>query len=354
MSKQGNEQSQLVQSALQLPEHWATAKRLFPGLLISVTIGLAAAFLSRQYGGPLMLYALLLGIAFNFLQENPKARPGIEFASRTVLRFGVALLGARITSDQVVALGAEAVGTLAAGVALTILVGWLLARWLGLRSDHGLLSGGAVAICGASAALALSSIMPRHEASERNTILTVVGVTSLSTIAMVLYPMLVGFLGLGDREAGLLLGATIHDVAQVVGAGYMISPETGDTSTIAKLFRVAMLLPAVLCFGLIFGRAHKQEGRSLQLIPGFLIGFAVLVVANSVGAIPAFGREFMSNLSGSCLVTAIAALGVKTSLGRLSEVGWKPVIMMVAETVFLLGFMLSVLWLGLLDAGGAS
>lgn len=348
---QRNNDARISGGMFDIPAHWSIAKRFFPGVLVSATIGLAAGFLSNQHGGPLMLYALLLGIAFNFVHENPKTSPGIEFASRTVLRLGVAALGARITADQVLALGAGTVAVVGLGVALTIAVGWVLARGLRLRSDYGLLSGGAVAICGASAALALSSILPRHEESERNTILTVVGVTSLSTMAMVVYPLIVSALDLSDHEAGLLLGATIHDVAQVVGAGYMISPETGDTSTIVKLLRVAMLLPAVLCFGLIFGRQHRENGVSQQLIPGFLIGFALLVVVNTAGVIPSGVTEFVGQVSRWCLVTAIAALGIKTSLGRLAEVGWKPVIMMVAETLFLLGFILALLWFDLVGAG---
>lgn len=321
------------------------ARRTFPGMLICITIGMAASFLSNHYGGPLMLYALLFGMAFNFLDDNEHCLLGIEFAARKVLRLGVALLGARITFAQVAALGVETVLMVVAAVTLTICFGWLLALRLGLRSDYGLLSGGAVAICGASAALAISSVLPRHPDDERNLILTVVGVTTLSTVAMVAYPLLASALGMSDHTAGVFLGATIHDVAQVVGAGYMISPETGDTSTIVKLLRVALLVPVVFAFGLLLGRGG--DGTKAPRLPGFLVGFAVLVAANSFGWVPPLARDTLANLSGVLLITAIAALGIKTSFRRLATVGWKPVLMMVAETLFLALLVLIVLQTGL-------
>src|SRR5208283_3707648 len=112
------------------------------------------------------------------------------------------------------------------GVATTILFGLFLARRLGLSPMFGVLSGGSVAICGASAALAIASVLPQDKDRERDTILVVVTVTARSTLAMILYPILATSIGLDHRHAGVFIGGTIHDVAQVVGAGYMISPET--------------------------------------------------------------------------------------------------------------------------------
>ncbi len=331
-------------NSINTPFHWlmkrlpdtAFLAQALPGVLVCVTIALATAFLSEHYGGPTLLYALLLGMAFHFLSEEGRCVVGVNLAARTILRLGVALLGVRITLEQILALGPTPVLTVIVAVILTILVGWLVSRLLGLERDLGLLSGGAVAICGASAALALSAVMPNHPNAERNTILTVVAVTTLSTIAMVTYPLIVGALGMNYAEAGVFLGGTIHDVAQVVGAGFMISPETGDVSTFVKLLRVAMLVPAVLCFSLLFRKARGDDGGAkVQALPGFLVAFVVLVLINSAGLIPPMVVEGFTDLSRWCLVTAIAALGIKTSFQKLAVVGWKPVAMMVAETVFL-------------------
>lgn len=340
--------SSLEQSRLSLPNLFARGQQVMPGVIICVTIALATTFIADNYGGPTLLYALLFGMTLHFLSEEGRCLAGIEFSARTILRLGVALLGVRITLEQVAELGIGPLVTVIGGVTLTIAIGALLARVLGLERDMGLLTGGSVAICGASAALALSAVMPRHETHERNTIMTVAGVTTLSTMAMIVYPLLVSALNLSDSDAGILLGGTIHDVAQVVGAGYMISEGTGDISTFVKLMRVAMLVPAVMVFMFIFRNSRQEEGgRKMPLLPSFLVAFVVIVLINSMGWIPTMATDMITDLSRWCLVTAIAALGIKTSFQKLAVVGWKPVILMMAETLFLLLFVMACIYFGL-------
>lgn len=311
------------------------AYAIYPGLLAAGTIGLAATFLSQHYGAPVMLFALLIGMAFHFLHEEGRCVAGIEFSSRTVLRLGIAFLGARITAGQIAGLGVAPIITVITGVAATLLFGALTSRALGLPRPFGVLSGGAVAICGASAALAISTALPRYAERERDTVLTVVGVTTLSTIAMVIYPMIVVALRLDHNQAGVFLGGAIHDVAQVVGAGYMISQGAGDVATYVKLLRVALLIPVVLGVGWYFARAASGSGGKAPPFPAFLGGFAALVALNSLVALPAWLTGAATTFSAWCLVTAIAALGMKTSLRDLFDVGWKPVGLMIAETLFL-------------------
>src|SRR5918996_229047 len=196
-----------------------------PGLLAALVIAAAAAFLADHYAGPVMLFALLLGMAMNFLSDVERCRPGIDFASRTVLRIGVALLGFRITLWEIAALGWQPVALVVAVVTLTILASVWAARAMGLKSEFGLLTGGAPAICGASAAMAISAALPPDERKERLTGFTIIGVSTLSTIAMILYPAISTLFGFDDHHAGVFIGATVHDVAQVVGAGYAISNE---------------------------------------------------------------------------------------------------------------------------------
>ena len=319
-----------------------------PGVMICITIALATTFIADHYGGPTLLYALLFGMSLHFLSEEGRCLAGVDFSSRTILRLGVALLGVRITLEEVAALGIGPVLIVISGVILTITVGALLARMMGLGREMGLLTGGAVAICGASAALALSAVMPRNETHERNTIMTVVGVTTLSTVAMILYPLIVGGLGLTDVEAGIFLGGTIHDVAQVVGAGYMISDDAGDVATFVKLLRVAMLVPAVMVFIFLFRRDRSQaDGSKVPALPSFLVAFVIIVLINSLGWIPTGVAGALTDLSRWCMVAAIAALGIKTSFKKLAVVGWKPVILMVTETVFLLLFVMACIHFGL-------
>lgn len=321
---------------LQLPD-WPV---IWPGALTAITIALAATFVAEHQGGPQLLYALFFGMAFNFAANGEKVKAGIDFASRQILRFGVALLGARITFEQISDLGTVPILMVIGGVVLTIIFGAVLGRVLGRPKIEGLLTGGAVAICGASAALAISAVMPKTEENQRFTLFTVVGVTTLSTVAMIAYPTIVRALDLDAGAASIFLGGTIHDVAQVVAAGYMISPEVGDGATFVKLLRVAMLLPVVLVFSMLFRMGGSDRGARPPILPGFLVGFAVLVVINSFGIIPKIVVDACSGLSRWCLVVAIAALGVKTSLQQLASLGWRPVLMLAAETVFLAGLIL--------------
>jgi uncharacterized integral membrane protein (TIGR00698 family) len=312
-----------------------TLRDAAPGLLLSATIALAVRFISDQLGGPAMLYALLFGMAFNFLTEDPRFAAGIYFASRNILRIGVALLGLRITTSEVMELGWSVVGLIGASVVITILVGGLIGRLFGLRGDHSILAAGAVAICGASAALAIASVLPTHKDHERNTIMTVAGVTTLSTIAMIVYPVFVTYLQYDHATAGIFLGATIHDVAQVVGAGYMISDQTGELSTLVKLIRVAFLVPVVITISLITRRSRAESSDKRPLLPWFLVAFVVLVIINSIGWVPDAAHSVLTPVSSWCLLTAVAALGVKTSLRSLADSGLAPVSVMVIQTLLL-------------------
>ncbi|MEM7238255.1 MAG: putative sulfate exporter family transporter, partial [Pseudomonadota bacterium] len=220
-------------------------KPILPGLLIAALIALAAQFISEHYGAPAMLMALLFGIALNFLSKEDHTRDGIAFASSGILRFGVALLGGRVSVEMVTSLGMTTALMLVGSVIATIAFGLMIGRFLGHGPRFALLSAGSVAICGASAAIAISAILPRDGRTQERLIFTVAGVTVLSTLAMIIYPIIAELLGFDDRLTGIFLGATIHDVAQVVGAGFSVSDSAGETATVVKLVRVSMLAPVI-------------------------------------------------------------------------------------------------------------
>lgn len=318
-------------------------RRLFPGLLSAVTVALAAKFISDHYGVPVMLMALLLGMAFTFLAEPGTATAqGVEYASKRLLRIGVALLGLGITVQQIAAAGLEVVGITLGGVGLTISMGVLLARVSGRSLPFGLLTGGAVAICGASAALAISSVLPKDDPNhERDTVFTVISVTALSTVAMIVYPMIGGALGLSDHAMGVFFGTTIHDVAQVVGAGYSVSEEAGATAVFVKLLRVALLVPVVIVLSLCFARHPGAAQGGKMPIPFFVLAFAGLVLIGSTNIIPPDVVALLLELSRWLLITAIAALGMKTSLRKLAEVGPKAIAVVCGLTAILAVFALT-------------
>jgi len=328
---------------MRLPSLRGDVRRLWPGLLLSAVIAAASTFIADTRGGPTLLYALLIGMALNTVAADSTARPGIDFAARRILRIGVALLGARITFEQVAAVGWFTGLLLIGGVVATIAFGIVAAKALGLSRQLGVLTGGATAICGASAAMAIASVLPRDEKSERELIFTIAGVTALSTGAMVLYPMIVKWFGLDARAAGMFLGGTIHDVAQVVGAGYSISPEVGDFAVLTKLMRVAMLLPVVATIAVVvrrFAQGPAKRGGE-PLLPTFLLAFVALVIVGSMGLIPKPVGSALNEIARGCLVVAIAAVGLKTSPLEMKRVGGRAFALLAGETLFLAALVLA-------------
>lgn len=180
-------------------------------------------------------------------------------------------------------------------------------------------------------------MLPRGQHHERDTTFAVIGVTALSTIATVVYPVIVGVMGFNAHQAGIFLGATIHDVAQVVGAGYSMGKDAGDTATIVKLLRVAMLLPVILVLSLMFRERTKSSSIRPPLLPWFAVAFGLLVAINSFVDLPRQLLVVAGDVSRFALVLAIAAISMRTSLKELTVLGLKPVMLMVAETVFLAG-----------------
>jgi uncharacterized integral membrane protein (TIGR00698 family) len=320
---------------------WAAFAARARGVLLCGVIALAGTFLARAHGGPQLLYALLLGIGFHFLADHEDTLAGVAFCSRTLLRVGVALLGARITVDQIAALGWPTAVLVASAVVSTLLFGVFAAQALGLGRTLGVLSGGATAICGASAAMALSAVLPRSRETERWTLVVVLAATTLSTLAMVLYPLIAHQVGWADAQAAVFLGGTIHDVAQVVGAGYAMGPAVGDQAVVVKLMRVAMLVLVVLAVGAAVRRGGAAQGTAGLPVPPFMIAFIALVVLHSAGWVPTAWEAPMADVSRACLVVAIAALGVRTSFATLVEAGWRCFALLVAETAWL------ALWVGI-------
>lgn len=306
------------------------------GIALCIIIAVAATVLATRYQAPMILFALLLGLSLHSLYSFNYIRPGIDFCSRELLRLCVGLLGVRIAFSDMVSLGLTPVLIVMISMALTILFGVLVARLLGLSKVFGVLTGGAVAVCGVSAAAAISSVLPQRKSQEKYFAFTVIGITTYSILAMVFYPILVSYFSWPDDLAGVFIGGAIHDVAQVVGAGYSISPQAGDVATYIKLLRVALLMPVVLMVFLVFNDKNSKMSAGVSaFIPGFLILFFVLAFLKNVGVLPASLIEFIRSLSSHLLVVAIAAIGVKTSLKQVFSVGWRPVVLMGAETIFL-------------------
>ena len=309
---------------------------VFQGLAICAIAAGAAAWLSEHYMFPIILLGLLIGLSLSFVAKDPRSHMGLDFASRTCLRFGVVLLGLQVTFAQIGSLGVQPFAALAAIMTVTFLAGIVGARLVGQSSYTGILAGGATAICGASAAMALYGIIGRERVSQSQFAITLVVVSLASALAMSLYPILAEYLDLTDEQAGFLIGASIHDVAQAIGGGYAFSEEAGSYAAIVKLSRVAMLAPVVIITGLVIGGANTVEGDPLWkrlALPWFIVAFFGVVLLNSLVSIPMPIRDFALSISKGLLLIAVIATAMRSRLDLLMQTGIRPAIPVVIATL---------------------
>ena len=299
---------------------------LFPGLALCGVAAAAAAWLSEHYGFPLILLGLLVGLALNFISHDQKNHAGLDFASRTCLRWGIVVLGLQVTWTQISALGPLPFAALGVVMAMTFAAGLLGAKLSGQSRFAGILAGGATAICGASAALALYGVIGKDRLSQAQFALTLVGVSLASAFAMSVYPALAGEIGLSDGQAGFLIGASIHDVAQAIGGGYAFSDPAGNYATIVKLARVASLAPLVALTSLAIGPAGDAAGQPIWrrlALPWFIVAFLGVVVVNSLVALPAPLVQWGLIASKSLLLLAVTATAMRSRMDLLLGMGWR-------------------------------
>jgi len=280
-----------------------------------------------------LLLALLIGATYgNTLKGRMPGEwaEGVHYATRQVLRAAIVLYGFRLTTSDIVALGWGGVGLDAFIVFSTIGVGMLVGTKL-LKMDPettAMCSAGA-GICGAAAVLATTPIV---QGGHAKTAVAVASVVVFGTLAMVLYPLLwsSGWLGLGEREFGAYLGATVHEVAQVVAASAAIGPQASDAAVTAKMGRVLFLAPVLLFGAALWSRVYMSKDardvvqNSKVAIPWFAVMFVGVVLVNSAVSLPPKVVSSINALDAVLLCVAMAALGIETTWERIRSVGPKP------------------------------
>jgi len=312
-----------------------------PGALVTMTAALAAAWLADHYAAPLVLMGLLIGLSMSFLSQDTRTHAGLDLMSQTALRIGIVLVGARITAQQFAELGPLPFALLI-GIMLTVIVMTVATAPLFRQERHAaLLAGGATAICGASAALALYSLIGDKRVDQARFTLTLVGITVASALAMTLYPVLATELQLSDTQAGFLIGASIHDVAQAIGGGFSFSPQAGEVATIVKLARVALLAPMLMLVGLWLARADNDNAGKRRIpfrLPWFILGFLAFATINSLVTLPKPAVNAANIAAQALLLLAIVATAMKSRLHLLLDQGWRsfaPIVVATLTSFFL-------------------
>jgi len=302
------------------------------GLIVCAALTAAGFLLTATTGGHIspLIFALVLGVVIGNtpLLDHPSLDAGLKFSTRWLLRSGIVLFGFSVTLQQVMALGPGVLLLDLIVIAAVILIGYRIGtRWLGLDQETALLISSGSAICGAAAVLATEATIRARPAATAMAVATVV---LFGSLAMFIYPALYPVLGWDPGLYGVYIGATVHEVAQVVAAGNAISPEAMTNAVVVKLVRVMLLVPFLLLIGRFWiMRQQNPAGASTTklAVPWFAFGFLAMVVLNSLVEIPAPLLTALKTTGQIALAMAMAALGLETRMEKLRALGIRPLVL---------------------------
>ncbi|MBN9509931.1 MAG: YeiH family putative sulfate export transporter [Alphaproteobacteria bacterium] len=289
-----------------------------------------------------MILSIMVGIIFHNVIGTPvRAKAGVTFSLRRILRLAIVLLGLQLTMQEVFEVGATGIAIITLTLVGTFLFTTWFGRLLGVDRKLAQLIAAGTSICGASAVIATNTVTQAHD---EDVAYAVACVTVFGSVAMFAYPLLPTVLHLGPHAFGLWSGASIHEIAQVVAAAFQDGKQAGKFATIAKLSRVMMLAPTVIFLGLLAARRAQQHGNSHNHakppLPLFVVGFIALAGVNSVVMIPTEARQGIVLTTTFLLSMALAAMGLETDIAKLKAKGIKPFILGLSAFAFIAGFSL--------------
>lgn len=321
---------------------------LLPGIVVAA-MAAGVAFSARDLPGLAvfspMILAVIAGMIFSNVVGTPaNARPGLAFCQRSLLRFAIVLLGFQLTLGQVLSIGGTGLAIVALVLVATFVFTVAFGRIIGVeRKLTGLIAAG-TSVCGASAIVATNSVVG---AREEDVAYAVASITLFGTIAMFLFPTLAAMLDLDQYHFGLWAGASIHEVAQVIGASFQNGQQAGETGTVAKLARVAMLAPMLIALGLFARRGAAGDTSARAPVPWFVIAFIGTAALNSVVDVPAEAKAAISLATTTLLSIGLAALGVQADIRAIRSRGIRPLILALSAFLFIAGFSLLLVKLAL-------
>jgi uncharacterized integral membrane protein (TIGR00698 family) len=318
----------------------AALTSLLPGLLLVVLLATAGfrladlPWVKDTLHVSALLLVILLGMAWkSLLPEPPAVLPGIRMAQRPILRWAVAGLGFRLSVTELWRIGGPALVVVVVSTFAALLFGWWVARRLGVPEKLGLLLGVGGAICGASAVVAADTVV---QGERRDSALALGVITLLGTVGIVIYPLLAQVLHMSEFVYGVWDGASLHEMAQVVAAGFGVSDEAARVATVVKLARISLLAPVVLYLGWSLRHRHLEAGRAkVAPVPWFLVLFVVFAVVNSTGLVPAPWLEVIRRADLWLLCVGMAGVGLQTGFSDLRDAGLRPIAAGAVQWLFL-------------------
>ncbi len=298
-----------------------------PGLALAGLVAVLARLATGSLPVSEILIAVLLGIVVaNSVPMAPSYAPGIRFAVQRVLRAGIVLLGARLSLDAVLAIGAGALGLVLVSMSVAFAVALLVGRALRLPRRLALLIGVGTAVCGNSAIVATAPVI---KAEEREVSFAVATITLFGTLAVFVFPLLGRALGLSDESFGVWSGVAVNDTSQVVAASAAYSSPARDIATVVKLVRNALMAPLIVLIAWWWQRsaeaAQTDVGRSVRgAVPLFVLGFLALALLRTVGVIQPSAAAVLDEIAKALILVALAGVGLNTRIAQLRTIGLTP------------------------------
>ena len=322
-----------------------TARRVAPGLAVAIAGWLAAlgghALLPAV---PVLTACVVLGLLLGQVApvrakvDGPFA-PGLTVAAKRLLRVGIVLLGLQLSLVDVARLGWPTVLAVVGVLVLTFAVTLLLARWARLPGDQPVLLAAGFSICGASAIGAMSAVTRDRG---RDAATPVALVTLFGTLAIAVLPVLGRLVGLDPTQFGAWVGASVHDVGQVVATAQTAGAAALGVAVVVKLTRVVMLAPMVALVSVASRRGAGATGERPSVVPLFVAGFVLLVLVRTVVPVPEAVVASAGAVQAALLGIALVALGTGIRVGRLVRTEGRALLVGLASWVVIAGVSLGV------------
>lgn len=312
-----------------------TKKHLMFILGVAICFGVAAfsVFLEEIIPGGLLgasIIALFTGTIINSFFHPAWIKPALKFTSKKILKVAIILLGASLSVKTIMSVGKMTFFVMIFTFAMCFGGGYFIRKIFGLNWKLSNLISAGTGICGGSAIAAISPVI---DAEDKDIAFAMSSTFIFDMVMVALYPIMGKLLGMSDIAYGIWAGTSVNDTASVVASGYAFSEIAGDFATMVKLTRTIAIIPTVLVFAYIGTRIKQKELKQtsqgqkvniMKIIPWFICGFLALAILNSVGFIPEALGSVMKNSSKFLMVTALAAIGLSTSITDFKKAGLAP------------------------------
>ncbi len=303
------------------------------GVAICMVVAILSIILERVIPGELLgssIIALFMGTIINSFFHPNWIKPALKFTSKRILKAAIVLLGASLSIGTIMTVGRMTFFVMIFTFAMCFGGGFFVRKLFGLNWKLSNLISAGTGICGGSA---VAAIAPVIDADDKDIAFALSSTFLFDMVMVALYPIMGKFLGMTDIAYGIWAGTSVNDTASVVASGYAFSEAAGDFATMVKLTRTIAIIPTVLVFAYIGTRIKQKELQTvgegkkvsiMKIIPWFIGGFLLLAIANSVGLIPLGVSNIMKTLSKFLMVSALAAIGLGTSLADFKKAGLSP------------------------------